>query len=89
MLGAWTFGGVEWNFPRRHRATSFLPVDYTLTANADGSKTVSIGETELRQRMKWSIGLTMRPGRSYLEGAHAEGVCAAPTRTETGGECLA
>ncbi len=67
MLGAWTSGGVEWNFPHHHRATSFLPVDYTLTANADGSKTVWIGETELRQRMKWSIGLTMRPGRSYLE----------------------
>jgi hypothetical protein len=67
MLGAWTSGGVEWNFPHHHRATTFMPVDYTLTENADGSKTVWIGETELRHRMKWSIGLTMRPGRSYLE----------------------
>jgi len=67
MLGAWTSGGVEWNFPHHHRATSFMPVDYTLVENADGSKTVWIGETELRHRMKWSIGLTMRPGRAYLE----------------------
>ena len=67
MLGAWTSGGVEWNFPHHHRATTFMPVDYALKANADGSKTVWIGETELRHRMKWSIGLTMRPGRSYLE----------------------
>jgi tetratricopeptide (TPR) repeat protein len=58
---------VEWNFPHHHRATTFMPVDYTLTENADGSKTVWIGETELRHRMKWSVGLTMRPGRSYLE----------------------
>lgn len=67
MLGAWTSGGVEWNFPHHHRATTFMPVDYRNVKNADGSKTVWIGETELRQRMKWSIGLTMRPGRSYLE----------------------
>ena len=67
MLGAWTSGGVEWNFPHHHRATTFMPVDYTTTKNADGGKTVWIGETELRQRMKWSIGLTMKPGRSYLE----------------------
>jgi tetratricopeptide (TPR) repeat protein len=67
MLGAWTSGGVEWNFPHHHRATTFMPVDYKNVKNADGSKTVWIGETELRQRMKWSIGLTMKPGRSYLE----------------------
>lgn len=67
MLGAWTSGGVEWNFPHHHRATTFMPVDYTTTKHADGGKTVWIGETEIRHRMKWSIGLTMKPGRSYLE----------------------
>ena len=67
MLGAWTSGGVEWNFPHHHRATTFMPVDYATKKNADGSKTVWIGETELRHRMKWSIGLSMKPGRSYLE----------------------
>lgn len=67
MLGAWTSGGVEWNFPHHHRATTFMPVDYRLVENPDGSKTVWIGETELRHRMKWSIGLTLRPGRACLE----------------------
>ena len=67
MLGAWTSGGVEWNFPHHHRPTTFMPVDYAIRENADGSKTVWIGETELRHRMKWSIGLTMRPGKAYLE----------------------
>ena len=67
MLGAWTSGGVEWNFPHHHRATTFMPVDYTTTKNDDGSKTVWIGETEIRHRLKWSIGLSMKPGRSYLE----------------------
>jgi len=67
MLGAWTSGGVEWNFPHHHRATTFMPVDYTTTRNSDGSRSVWIGETEIRHRMKWSIGLSMKPGCSYLE----------------------
>jgi tetratricopeptide (TPR) repeat protein len=67
MLGAWISGGVEWNVPHHHRATSFMPVDYTTTTNSDGSKTVWVGETELRHRMKWLVGLTLYPDRSYIE----------------------
>ena len=67
MLGAWISGGVEWNVPHHHRATSFMPVDYTLAQNADGSSTIWVGEMELRHRMKWVIGLTLYPGKSYLE----------------------
>ncbi len=67
MLGAWISGGVEWNFPHHHRATSFLPVDYTLTENPDGSKSIWIGEVEIRHRMKWIVCLTLYPGKSYLE----------------------
>lgn len=67
MLGAWISGGVEWNVPHHHRATSFSPVDYTTTTNADGSATIWVGEIELRSRMKWLVGLTLYPDRSYLE----------------------
>jgi tetratricopeptide (TPR) repeat protein len=67
MLGAWISGGVEWNFPHHHRATAFMPVDHTVTENPDGSKTIWVGETEWRHRTKWIIGLTLYPGRSYLE----------------------
>ncbi len=67
MLGAWISGGVEWNVPHHHRASTFLPVDYKLEENADGSRTVWVGETELRQRLKWMVGLTLRPGRSWVE----------------------
>jgi tetratricopeptide (TPR) repeat protein len=67
MLGAWISGGVEWNVPHHHRATSFMPVDYTLETRPDGSKTVWIGETEWRHRLKWIIGVTLYPGRSYIE----------------------
>ena len=67
MLGAWISGGVEWNIPHHHRASSFMPVPYRIEENADGSRTVWVGETELRHRMRWVMGLTLRPGKSYVE----------------------
>lgn len=67
MLGAWISGGVEFNIPHHHRTTSFLPVDYALETQADGTKTIWIGETEFRHRLKWSVGLSLSPGRSYIE----------------------
>ncbi|MBI2434564.1 MAG: DUF5107 domain-containing protein, partial [Candidatus Hydrogenedentes bacterium] len=67
MLGAWISGGVEWCVFHHHRNTSFLPVDYTLAENEDGSKTIWIGETERRHRMKWLIGMTLQPGQSRLD----------------------
>ena len=60
-------GGVEWNIPHHHRASSQLPVDYRMVDNADGSKTLWIGETELRHRLKWEVGLTLFPDKSYIE----------------------
>ncbi|HVN79037.1 MAG TPA: DUF5107 domain-containing protein [Terriglobia bacterium] len=69
MVGAWISGGVEWNIPHHHRASTFLPVDYTLVENSDGSKTIWVGEIELRHRMKWLVGLTMYPDKSYLEAS--------------------
>lgn len=67
MLGAWVSGGAEWNVFHHHRATSHTPIDYKTVANKDGSKTIWIGETELRHRMSWAIGITLHPGKSYIE----------------------
>ena len=66
MLGAWISGGVEWNFPHHHRATTAMPIDWRAVENKDGSKTVWIGETELRRRLKWTIGLSLLPDRAVL-----------------------
>jgi tetratricopeptide (TPR) repeat protein len=67
MLGAWISGGVEWNIPHHHRASTFATVDCTTEGHADGSKTIWVGETELRHHMKWLVSMTLRPDRSYLE----------------------
>jgi len=69
LLGAWISGGIEWDLPHHHRATSLLPVQYKIEEDADGSKTVWVGELELRDRMCWAVGLTLHPGKSYLEAA--------------------
>ena len=67
MLGAWISGGIEWCVFHHHRNTTHMPVDYTLQENPDGSKTMWFGETELRHRMRWIIGITLYPGKSYVE----------------------
>lgn len=67
LIGAWISGGIEWNIPHHHRASTFLPVQYSLEDNPDGSKTVWVGELEVRHRMRWAVGYTLRPGKSYFE----------------------
>lgn len=67
MLGAWVSGGIEWCVLHHHRASCFLPVDYEIKENKDGSKTIWIGETEPRQRMRWTVAVTAFPGKSYFE----------------------
>ncbi len=67
MLGAWISGGIEFCVFHHHRASTNIPVDYTLEQNEDGSATIWIGETEPRHRMKWTLGISLFPGKSYLE----------------------
>ncbi|WP_271769839.1 DUF5107 domain-containing protein [Aquimarina algiphila] len=66
-LGAWVSGGIEWCFPHHHRTTSMLPSDYTIVKNKDGSVTVWIGETEKTMRLRGIVGITLRPGCSFIE----------------------
>lgn len=67
LIGAWISGGVEWNIPHHHRATTFIPVQHRIESNSDGSKTIWVGELEIRHRMRWAVGYTLHPGKSYLE----------------------
>jgi tetratricopeptide (TPR) repeat protein len=69
-LGAWISGGIEWCFPHHHRTTTLLPSDYFIAENGDGSATVWIGETERDLRLRGIIGITLRPGCSYIEAEY-------------------
>ncbi len=67
LIGAWISGGIEWNIPHHHRATTMLPVQYRIESNPDGGRTVWVGELEIRHRMRWAVGYTLHPGKAYLE----------------------
>ncbi|MDR1403573.1 MAG: DUF5107 domain-containing protein [Tannerellaceae bacterium] len=69
-LGAWISGGIEWCFPHHHRPTTLLPADYRLAENADGSATVWVGETERSLGLRGVVGITLHPGRSYIEATY-------------------
>ncbi len=67
IRGAWTSGGIEWNFPDGHTVTTASPIDYCLQGEPDGSATVTVGDIERIQRMQWAVTIRLRPGKKYLE----------------------
>lgn len=67
LCGPWIMGGIEFNWPQHHRPTTFLPVDYYIEENEDGSKTVWMGEVEPLNRTKGMVGITVYPDKSYIE----------------------
>jgi tetratricopeptide (TPR) repeat protein len=69
QCGAWTSGGVEWNTgPQGHTVSCLQPIDVViLPPEPDGSRSVAIGETERIYGTKWTVVVTLRPGRSFLE----------------------
>lgn len=67
LTGPWLSGGIEFNWPQHHRPSTFEPVDFHITANPDGSKTVWLSEIERMFRMKGMAGFTLYPDHAYLE----------------------
>ncbi len=67
IRGAWTSGGIEWNFPDGHTLTTVSPVDYVTRMEEDGSAVVVVGDTERAQRMQWAVAIRLRPGRKVVE----------------------
>jgi tetratricopeptide (TPR) repeat protein len=67
LTGPWISGGIEFNWPQHHRPSTFLPVDYTIEHNSDGSATVWVNENEKMFHQKGMAGFTLRPGRAVLE----------------------
>lgn len=68
MRGAWISGGVEWNAgPQGHTVTCLSPVDVVSGRNPDGSAYIEISNQEKIFRTRWTVRVTLRPGRYYLE----------------------
>lgn len=67
LTGPWISGGIEFNWPQHHRPSTFLPIDYSIEENADGSKTVWCNEVERMFRTKGMQGFTLHPDKAYIE----------------------
>lgn len=68
MRGAWISGGIEWNAgPHGHTVTAVSPVDALIRDNGDGSATLVVGNTEKMFRTRWTVELTLHPGRAFLD----------------------
>ncbi len=67
LTGPWISGGIEFNWPQHHRPSTFLPVDYRLQENEDGSKTVWVNEIDSMYGTKGMAGFTLYPDKAYLK----------------------
>ncbi len=68
MRGAFISGGVEWNAgPQVHTVTVLSPVDALIGRNADGSAYLEISNLEKSLRTKWTVRVTLHPGKAYLD----------------------
>ncbi|WP_194543718.1 tetratricopeptide repeat protein [Paenibacillus sp. JZ16] len=71
LAGPWISGGIEFNWPQHHRPNTYGEVEWSLTDQPDGSKTVWVGEIDRMYGTKVSTGFTLYPGKAYLE-IHAQ-----------------
>ncbi|WP_454881886.1 DUF5107 domain-containing protein [Sphingobacterium detergens] len=67
LTGPWISGGIEFNWPQHHRPTTFMPTEYLVEHNADGSVTVWCNEIERMFRMKAMQGFTLYPDKAFIE----------------------
>jgi len=68
MRGAWISGGVEWNSgPHGHTVTAVSPVNALAGKNQDGSAYLEISNTEQIFRTRWTVRVTLHPGKKYLD----------------------
>lgn len=67
LTGPWISGGIEFNWPQHHRPTTFLPVDYVLAENEDGSKSVLLHDVDQMYGTKGLMKFTVYPDKAYIE----------------------
>ena len=67
LAGPWVSGGIEFNWPQHHRPATFLPTDFELEHESDGSVTAWFSDHDPFTRMKGMHGIRLRPESSVVE----------------------
>ncbi|MDD4592591.1 MAG: DUF5107 domain-containing protein [Parabacteroides sp.] len=67
MRGAWTSGGIEFNFGIiGHAPTTATPIDYFIRSNKDGSVSCFIGATEFLTQTTWQVEINLPKDKAYF-----------------------
>ncbi len=68
MRGAWTSGGIEFNFGSiGHAPTTASPVNYLMKENSDGSVSCIVGAPDITSRTEWRVEIRLESDKSYFE----------------------
>lgn len=67
LTGPWISGGIEFNWPQRHRPTTFFPVDYVMEEGEDGSASALLHDVDQMYGTKGIARITLYPGKAYIE----------------------
>lgn len=67
MIGNWISGSLAWGFPDHHGPNTVEPMDYKISDNANGSKTIWISTMDEFHRMSILVGYTIYPNSSVVE----------------------
>ncbi|MBT3751366.1 MAG: DUF5107 domain-containing protein, partial [Bacteroidetes bacterium] len=66
--GAWTSGGIEFNFGSiGHTPMVSTPVDYFTRSNEDGSVSCFIGTDDLSSRTRWTVEVRLPKDKAFFE----------------------
>ena len=67
LAGPWISGGIEFNWPQHHRPNTYGPVEWQIEETEEGACTVWCSEIDRMYGTKGMHGLTLNPGKAYLE----------------------
>ena len=68
MRGAWTSGGLEFNFGDiGHIPSCATPVDYTMIQRPDGSVSCVVGAMDLPSGTRWNVEIIVYPDKAFFE----------------------
>ena len=67
LLGPWISGGIEFNWPQHHRPTTYMPVNYRIRENEDGSVTLETGDVDRMYGTREITRFSLYPDKAYIE----------------------
>ncbi|MCC6445951.1 MAG: DUF5107 domain-containing protein [Armatimonadetes bacterium] len=67
LRGAWTAGGIEFNFPIGHHVYCMSPMHYLPVQEPGGRATVWVYQYEYLSGMHWAVAISLSPGVNRVE----------------------